>query len=176
MSRRTIFQLIFVGIVIQVPIWCQTRSRELYFDQLTASAKVLLAANSTASHSGPKNESTTELQWPELKDLDPATKSPSAKVKSFNNKKVSISGFMVPLEDKQNRVTEFLLVPSPMSCIHVPPPPPQQIIYVIVAKEKNVALSLGAIEVTGTFYATGNKTSNASSLYTMEADTVVNTK
>jgi hypothetical protein len=35
-------------------------------------------------------------------------------------------GYMVPLEDNLREVTEFLLVPCPGACIHVPPPPPNQ--------------------------------------------------
>lgn len=48
----------------------------------------------------------------------------------FNNRKVKIPGFIVPLEfsDEQN-VTSFFLVPYFGACIHVPPPPPNQIIH-----------------------------------------------
>lgn len=45
---------------------------------------------------------------------------------------------MVPLEDAADRVTEFLLVPYPGACIHVPAPPPNQIIHVKVAPGADV--------------------------------------
>src|SRR5262245_46060544 len=35
-----------------------------------------------------------------------------------------VPGYMDPLEDNLEEVTEFLLVPYPGACIHVPPPPP----------------------------------------------------
>lgn len=45
---------------------------------------------------------------------------------------VTVRGFIVPLEmeDTIDYVSEFLLVPDPMACIHVPPPPPNQMIMV----------------------------------------------
>ncbi len=49
----------------------------------------------------------------------------------FNQKKVKIPGFIVPLEfDEQLVVTEFFLVPFFGACLHVPPPPPNQMIHV----------------------------------------------
>lgn len=51
-------------------------------------------------------------------------------VDTFNNQKVKIPGFVVPLEGDGRTTTEFLLVPFFGACIHVPPPPPNQIVYV----------------------------------------------
>lgn len=49
----------------------------------------------------------------------------------FNNKRIRIAGYIVPLEyDEQQVITEFFLVPYFGACIHVPPPPPNQLIYV----------------------------------------------
>jgi uncharacterized protein len=45
-----------------------------------------------------------------------------------------VPGYMVPLEDNLEEVTEFLLVPYPGACIHVPPPLPNQIVHVIVGR------------------------------------------
>ncbi len=48
----------------------------------------------------------------------------------YNNKKVKIPGFIVPLEFSEDQnVTSFFLVPYFGACIHVPPPPPNQIIH-----------------------------------------------
>lgn len=46
---------------------------------------------------------------------------------------VKIPGFMIPLEDGAEDVTEFLLVPYSRSCIHTPTPPRNQIVYVQMA-------------------------------------------
>ncbi|VUD62556.1 hypothetical protein TDB9533_03064 [Thalassocella blandensis] len=49
----------------------------------------------------------------------------------FDNRKVTIPGFVVPLEfDDQMVISEFFLVPFFGACIHVPPPPPNQMIHV----------------------------------------------
>jgi len=48
----------------------------------------------------------------------------------FNNKKIRIAGFIVPITvDSSQNITEFFLVPYYGACIHVPPPPPNQIIF-----------------------------------------------
>jgi hypothetical protein len=43
-----------------------------------------------------------------------------------------VPGYMVPLEDNLEEVTDFLLVPYLGACIHVPPPLPNQIAHVIM--------------------------------------------
>lgn len=72
------------------------------------------------------------IGWGQLQTLNPDL--PLSKQKSeaqkLDGKTVSVPGFMVPLEDDLEQVTEFLLVPYSGACIHVPPPPPNQMIYV----------------------------------------------
>lgn len=49
---------------------------------------------------------------------------------TLNEKKIRISGFVLPLErEGEDGFTEFLLVPYFGACIHSPPPPANQIIY-----------------------------------------------
>lgn len=43
---------------------------------------------------------------------------------------VRIPGYLLPLDYSDNKVTQFLLVPTVGACIHVPPPPPNQMVYV----------------------------------------------
>ena len=51
-------------------------------------------------------------------------------VDAYNNKKIRIPGFMVPLEsDEEQNVTSFFIVPYFGACLHLPPPPPNQIIF-----------------------------------------------
>ena len=50
------------------------------------------------------------------------------------NKKVSIPGFIAPLEQVDGLITEFLLVPYFGACIHNPPPPTNQTVHVKVAR------------------------------------------
>ena len=68
---------------------------------------------------------------------------------SLDGKKVKISGFVVPIEEKERAVTEFLLVPYFGACIHVPPPPANQIIHVISAKPIKHLHAMDAVWVTG---------------------------
>lgn len=62
--------------------------------------------------------------------MDYITNNAPEEIRQLEGKRVKIPGFMVPLEDDQRKVTEFLLVPTPQACIHVPPPPPNQMVYV----------------------------------------------
>ena len=61
-------------------------------------------------------------------------------VEDYNDKKVKLPGFVVPLEySNKGEVKEFLLVPYFGACIHYPPPPPNQIVYVVL--DEPVALN-----------------------------------
>ncbi len=52
-------------------------------------------------------------------------------IPAFDQQKVRLPGFIVPLEFNDAMVaTEFFLVPYFGACLHMPPPPPNQIIYV----------------------------------------------
>jgi hypothetical protein len=71
-----------------------------------------------------------EVDWRLLGELDYITGKANGELSALDGKNVRIPGFMVPLEDNSQAVTEFLLVPSPQACIHVPPPPPNQMVLV----------------------------------------------
>lgn len=75
-----------------------------------------------------------EVDWRLLNQFDYMTNTATSEIKMLEGKQIKIPGFMVPLEDSQRKVTEFLLVPSPQACIHVPPPPPNQMVYVKMKK------------------------------------------
>jgi len=52
----------------------------------------------------------------------------------LNGKNIRMPGYLLPLEFKEKKVTEFLLVPWVGACIHTPPPPANQIVHVKLAK------------------------------------------
>ena len=83
-----------------------------------------------------------EVDWRLLGQMDYLSNKATTELQQLNGKQVKIPGFMVPLEDNERKVTEFLLVPSPQACIHVPPPPPNQMVYVIM--KNGVEASVGA--------------------------------
>mgnify|MGYP001812179374 FL=1 len=53
-----------------------------------------------------------------------------ALVPELDGANVRIAGYLLPIEFKGDKVTEFLLVPFVGACIHVPPPPANQIVHV----------------------------------------------
>ena len=90
-----------------------------------------------------------EVDWRLLGEMDYLANKATPELEKNNSQRVKIPGFMVPLEDDQKLVTEFLLVPSPQACIHVPAPPPNQIVY--VKMKKGVPAAFGPIWVYGEF-------------------------
>jgi hypothetical protein len=76
-----------------------------------------------------------EVDWRMLGELDYISGKASGELATLDGKMVRIPGFMVPLEDNQKKVKEFLLVPSPQACIHVPPPPPNQMVLIEMQNE-----------------------------------------
>jgi hypothetical protein len=70
------------------------------------------------------------ISWELLETLDLRTGRGSAVLDSLVRQRVSLPGFLVPLDDDAQQAKEFLLVPYFGACIHLPPPPPNQMIYV----------------------------------------------
>jgi len=89
------------------------------------------------------------IDWRILNELDLQTKRRTPNLVTIDGKKVRIAGFMVPLEDYQYEVKEFLLVPSPQMCIHVPAPPANQMVYVKMADDVKTKTAYGPIWVEG---------------------------
>lgn len=88
------------------------------------------SSDSIGSIEHPTAEHPIEIDWWTLKELDWKTGQKSKKLEDLEGKPVRLPGFVVPLEDEQRIVKEFLFVPTLQACIHVPPPPPNQMIYV----------------------------------------------
>ena len=63
---------------------------------------------------------------------------------------VKLPGYVVPLEEVQGELKEFLLVPYFGACIHTPPPPANQIVYVRVATPVKGFRMMDAVWVSGT--------------------------
>ena len=111
------------------------------------------------------------IQWSTLKTL--SSSQPNSPAQALNNTKVAIPGFMVPLEDDADKVTEFILVPFAGACIHVPPPPPNQMVYVKLTRQQKVKMSFSdPIMVTGTLHVTTVQSPYGDISFNMDADTV----
>ena len=82
------------------------------------------------------------LDWKTMATLDYKTGEMPETLRKLNGVEVRIPGFMVPLEDTETRVTEFLLVPYFGACIHTPPPPPNQMAHVLMQRNQPVDVNL----------------------------------
>lgn len=108
-----------------------------------------------------------EVDWRQLGEMDYVTGAAPDALKKFDGQMVKIPGFMVPLEDNQRQVIEFLLVPTPQACIHVPPPPPNQMVH-IKMKEGATEAAFGPIWVYGTLRMQPKKHMYGESSFQME--------
>ncbi len=111
-----------------------------------------------------------ELDWRALGELDYIANKPTPALLKFDGQRVKIPGFMVPLEDNQRLVTEFLLVPSPQACIHVPAPPPNQMVYARL--KKGVPAAYGPIWIYGQFKITTQKSQYGEASFELQVDFV----
>ena len=55
-------------------------------------------------------------------------------VKTLDQQKIKLPGYMIPIKFTDSSVSEFLLVPYVGACIHTPPPPENQIVFVSLKK------------------------------------------
>ena len=64
-----------------------------------------------------------------------------------------LSGFVVPLDNTQGGIREFLLVPYFGACIHTPPPPANQIVHVIADQAFKGLHAMDTVKVSGVLKA-----------------------
>jgi uncharacterized protein len=129
---------------------------------MTLSSALLLATSTTAP---------VTVGWSTLKTLNSAQSSSPAR--ALDNKLVSVPGFMVPLEDDADQVTEFILVPFAGACIHVPPPPPNQMVYVKLQRNHKAKMSFTEpIIVTGRLHVTTVDSPYGDISFIMDGDAV----
>lgn len=113
-----------------------------------------------------------EGKFMSLKRQQPGGGGPPAVVAELNGKRVSLGGYVVPLDFEATSIKEFLLVPFVGACIHVPPPPANQIVYVKSAEGFEVTGSFDAVRVTGTIRTETAFTGLADAGYSLEAEVV----
>ena len=80
------------------------------------------------------------LLWQTMRGLNFHTGEMTPELGQLINAEARVPGYMVPLEDNLFAATEFLLVPYPGACIHVPPPPPNQLVHVTMDGGKTTKL------------------------------------
>lgn len=112
-----------------------------------------------------------EVDWRLLGQMDYISHKATTELEVLNNKQVKIPGFIVPLEDDMKKVKEFLLVPTPQACIHVPPPPPNQMVYVTMREGINASVGV-PVWVYGKLKLNTKKSQYGEVSFEMEGDTV----
>lgn len=115
--------------------------------------------------------SPTEIRWSTLQLL---TEKKEDKIPEDLQKiigpKVTLNGFMLPLEFSSREISEFLFMPYVPSCVHVPPPPPSQIIHVVMKENVKAKSSFFPNKVIGVLSLEENKDFESS--YKMVAEKV----
>jgi hypothetical protein len=107
------------------------------------------SSSNSNSIDGLDPNSKQKIDWATLRGLDLKTGTLTPELKKLDGNLIELPGFMVPLEDDSSKVTEFLLVPSPQACIHVPPPPPNQMVHVKMASGRSTEMAFGPIWLLG---------------------------
>lgn len=92
----------------------------------------------------------------------------------FDNQKIRLPGFIVPLEFGKNQtITRFFLVPYFGACIHLPPPPPNQIVYGVFEKGLKVDVLHEPFWINGVLHTTLMENDIAKAAYTMTVTEIV---
>ncbi|MEZ0391860.1 MAG: DUF3299 domain-containing protein [Pseudobdellovibrionaceae bacterium] len=131
---------------------------------LSVTAGMVLFQNRSTLNRG----DSVEVDWRLLGQLDYISGKASSELQALDGKEVRIPGFMVPLEDNMKKVTEFLLVPSPQACIHVPPPPPNQMVLIEMDGREDSKVEFGPIWVYGRLNLKPKKHQYGESSFTMK--------
>lgn len=92
---------------------------------------------------------------------------------AFEGARIRLPGFVVPLENKGGRISEFLLVPYFGACIHSPPPPANQIIHVVPRQPLKDMQTMSAVWASGTLSLKRADSPWGKSGYRMAAEVVV---
>lgn len=113
------------------------------------------------------------VDWMRLRGLNYRTGKITADAKALDGAFITMLGYMVPFDDDQNRVTEFLLVPIMGACVHAPPPPPNQIVIVRMDGRKKAEVSWDRpVWVQGKMKIETVKSPYGNLTYSMSADKV----
>ncbi|TPV54283.1 DUF3299 domain-containing protein [Aestuariibacter sp. GS-14] len=157
MVKLLSFKLIYTGLLLLFAMGTATAAEpiELYWEDLVPAGFNELAPGKT-DH----NNKMAQVQ-------------PNAPVvEVYNNKRVKLPGFIVPLEGTAELTTEFLLVPFFGACIHVPPPASNQIVYVKMDEGVPVENLYDAVWVEGVFNTVRWEGDIAAAGYSMQGKTV----
>jgi hypothetical protein len=72
---------------------------------------------------------------------------------SLNDQRIRLAGFVIPLDNQLQNVSEALLLPYFGACIHSPPPPANQIIHVVFGQPVVQMRTMDAFWISGVLSA-----------------------
>ena len=91
---------------------------------------------------------------------------------TLDGQMLSISGFMVPLDNDRRSTRQFLLVPYQGACIHTPAPPPNQVISVYSDKDARRFHNWQPVTITGRMSVARDSTTLAEAGYVMTLERI----
>jgi hypothetical protein len=91
---------------------------------------------------------------------------------ALDGQSIRIPGYVVPLEESADGLTEFLLVPYFGACIHSPPPPANQIIHVLPRSVAKGVRSMDPVWISGTLVREKTDSYMGAAGYRMQAQKV----
>jgi uncharacterized protein len=91
---------------------------------------------------------------------------------ALDGQSVRIPGYVVPLEETKEGVTEFLLVPYFGACVHSPPPPANQIVHVLPKAPAKGVRSMDAVWINGVMKRERNDSYMGASSYRLLAQAI----
>lgn len=158
------------------PIDHDTLSKQELAQDKTPKRNSLRPSNATSKFENSISTKTSSTNNPKKRTYEDVLNSYEVRPE-FNNKKIKIAGFIVPIDYKgKNWVTSFFLVPYFGACIHVPPPPPNQIIYVRIPKGIKITEIYNPFWVTGSLRIETTEKENGASAYSLDAETITEYK
>jgi hypothetical protein len=117
-----------------------------------------------------KPGSYKEIDWRLLRGLDLNSSQKPPELAAIDGQFIKVPGFIVPLDDDASSYSEFLLVPSPQACIHVPPPPANQMIMVRMRGGKAPQRSWGPVWILGRIHISSNESQYGKISYMLHGD------
>ena len=122
-----------------------------------------------------------DMNWGVLSDADPRAQQMLKKLREvwdaapvnnqLDNQRIRLPGYVVPLEETNTGLKEFLLVPYFGACIHTPPPPANQIVHVTTDKPLRLR-SMDVVWATGTLRTLRSDSLMGASAYKLQGAAV----
>jgi uncharacterized protein len=142
------------SVVALIAVAWSVRPAAIPLGDLYAASTPEYPRRSTAHAPSAESDVPMTIDWTLLRTLDHRRGTASDALRALDGKRVRLPGFIVPLDDLEDTVKEFLLVPYYGACVHVPPPPPNQLVYAQMARGSTPTSWWQAVWLEGTLHIT----------------------